>query len=366
MTFQEKIGKLPLEVKDYLLSNDSRLELEKSCFLYGINESLISSVSKEVGLIFTQDFPLKELPFLVSKNFRTPENISYGIAYEINKRIFSRFPEYFKESQIFLNQWSQLKSPPIVSDEEANKKILEVEPWIKNKAKDDLVKEGERQKEIAQVKENLTKLSLAEALRIYLKVGEQLITSSSVTLRNFPYPVRPSIKNWISDYTFNLGYEKHTALERSKYLFRSQNARNLSEAERQKLAELLKSFDEGALLVVNKKTQQIIFTQTQTVPEKKVSPPAPPHPPYAQQRPIPASSQTAPAQEKNINTLQFSHRQKFPYEQGRNSRFGNLPPSQPASGNPRKKFDFSQAAPIATRPELSPPKNVVNLKNFPI
>ena len=56
-----------------------------------------------------------------------------------------------------------------------------------------------------QVKSVKIQASFSEALEKYAKFGEQPVTLNKIRLRIFPEPVRPSIKNWISDYRDNLG-----------------------------------------------------------------------------------------------------------------------------------------------------------------
>jgi hypothetical protein len=176
----------------------------------------------------------------------------------------------------------------------------------------------------------LVNLTLSEALRIHPEIGEQLITSQKINLRSFPYPVRPSIKNWLADYTSNLGYEKHGSMDRSQYLFQGANAKKLSVPERNKLAYLLKAFDENSPITINKNTSQVIFptitpagepasnaarwaskNTTNVVPASRPSSEI--NPPKAlsdQFRPVSAPQMA----QKNINSMQFSYPQKLPYE----------------------------------------------------
>ena len=105
---------------------------------------------------------------------------------------------------------------------------------------------------------NYTHIILSEALKDYPDLGEQLITSQKINLRSFPYPVRPSIKNWLADYTSLLGYESHGSMARSQYIFQGANAKNLSEQDKNRLAYILKAFDENSPITLNKNTSQII------------------------------------------------------------------------------------------------------------
>ncbi len=215
---------------------------------------------------------------------------------------------------------------------------------------------------------SLTKLPLSEALRIYSEVGEQLITSNKISLRSFPYPVRPSIKNWLADYTFNLGYEKHASMARSQYLFQGANAKNLSAPERQKLAYILKSFDENSPITLNKNTQQIIFPAHNATPASNASRSnadwrsgagGTDTTPASSNLPKGLTDQFRPAaapetEQKNINSMEFSYRQKLPYE--KTLPTPALPREIPAGSRGAERI--SQGKP------QNLPKNVVDLKNI--
>jgi hypothetical protein len=336
MDFLEKLKKLPPNIKSFFDSNEPMIEIEKIGFAYGINENNFKNISKSIGPIFVKDLGLNDLPNILSKNLNSNKTGTiFGIAHEVNKKFFNRFPEYFQDSQTLLEQWSKLKSAPLISEDEAYRKVLELEPWILEVEKEKRAEETQKQKESKQFQESLVSILLSEALRIYPEVGEQLITSSKISLRSFPYPVRPSIKNWLADYTFILGYEKHESMARSRYLFQEANAKKLPAPERQKLAYLLKSFDENLPITVNKRTQQVIFptinppsrsthntastssldnfannnkhTSLINKPAREIEPPQN------------LANQFRPTvnpreEQKNINALQFSYRQQFPYE----------------------------------------------------
>lgn len=111
----------------------------------------------------------------------------------------------------------------------------------------------------AQAKKQNSKLPLSDALSQFPNLGEQNVTSSQLKLRYFPEPVRPSIKNWITDYRDNFGAGKHSPIDRGNFLFHSENGKTLSAFDRQRLGAILKSLDEQTLLVVDGETQKIVF-----------------------------------------------------------------------------------------------------------
>ncbi|KKP98508.1 MAG: Tetratricopeptide repeat protein [Candidatus Moranbacteria bacterium GW2011_GWE1_36_7] len=104
-----------------------------------------------------------------------------------------------------------------------------------------------------------TQLSLSAALAQYPRLAEQGVTSNQLKMRYSAELARPSIKNWIKDYQDNFGAVKHSPIDRGNFLFHSENGKRLSSFDRQKLATILKSLDDQALLMVDAETQTIIF-----------------------------------------------------------------------------------------------------------
>jgi len=109
------------------------------------------------------------------------------------------------------------------------------------------------------VEDRIISLTLNDALKHYPEIGEQLITSKHISLKNFPEPVRPSIKNWLADYTFTIGYDNKDSIKRGDYVFHGNNTLRLSSTDRQKLAYILKAYDEQAAVTINKSTKQVVF-----------------------------------------------------------------------------------------------------------
>lgn len=123
------------------------------------------------------------------------------------------------------------------------------------------------------------KLAVKEALHKFPKLGEQAVTASPIKLKQFDQPVRPSVRNWLYDYTSQLGQTGHSSMDRTTYLFRSDNAKNLSSPEREKLAIILKSFDENMPLPIDGERQEIVFesfARKEAPPQRSF--PAPPKP----------------------------------------------------------------------------------------
>lgn len=258
MDFFEKLNKLPKDVRDFFSSNEPRIHLETACFLYGIDEKEIKKISETIAQIFLKEVSLDKLPLMIEREFNVNSRVASGIAYEMGIRMFVQFNDYFTDymtnAKTLLKKWEQNKIQPIVSKEKAWQQVLDIEPWI-------LEQEKEKEQAEAAAKEKTDSLNLVEALNKYPKLGEQEVSVNLLKLRYLPQPVRPSIKNWITDFHDNMGAGKHGAVDRGNYIFHSENGRKLTPAERQKLSLILKSLDENSPLAVDPEAQKIIFQE---------------------------------------------------------------------------------------------------------
>lgn len=170
----------------------------------------------------------------------------------------------------------------------------------------------------------LLQITIADALQQIPDLGEQLITSEKIVLKNFPEPVRPSLKNWLADYDYLLFNKEHTAMERGIYLFQSANGKRLNSQDRNRLAYVLKAYDEKTPVSVNKEMKQIVF--------------APSSAPLPSPQPSPYKGEEG--------SLRFSSAQKLPYEKNVAKPYVVKPVLPQRSAEPQKPL----------------PKNIVNLK----
>jgi len=115
-------------------------------------------------------------------------------------------------------------------------------------------------------------LPLSKALQQYPKLGEQNITVNPLKLRYFQNSVRPSIKNWITDFHDNMSAGKHGAIDRGNYLFHSENGKKLTPIERQKLSVILKSLDEQTSLSIDVDSQSVVFQNSEQITKENVPP----------------------------------------------------------------------------------------------
>jgi hypothetical protein len=254
-----KINNLPPDVREFFLSTKPMTELKKAFALFEVRSSQSGEIAKEVGQIFVGDFNLKELPRLIIEKIGIDKETAISVAYEINKRLFQKFTNHFKDSLGLLNDWKDFAKTSAISEDEAWKKVLEENPWIADLEIEEAEEKRKEEETKKKKKANLVRFSIFQAIQKYPKLGEQLLTSSPIKLKIFPGPIRPSIKNWIADYHAVLGAGSHATMERGNYLYHSENAKRVSAGERQKLAVILKSLDENELLIIDSERQEVVF-----------------------------------------------------------------------------------------------------------
>ncbi|MFZ2975171.1 MAG: hypothetical protein WA055_00895 [Candidatus Moraniibacteriota bacterium] len=234
------------------------------------------------------------------------------------------------------------------------------------------------QNSISNSQEEQTKIEqlfLPDALKKFPEIGEQLVTSMRIKLKNFPEPVRPSISNWLSDYTFSLGFESHSAMDRGTYLFRNENAKVLNSTDREKISFLLKAYDENSLVDVNVNTKQIVFSRHEqavsnggSTSKREVEPPRVIY--QTPQRNIQEvynsqkqevkpkdifKEERMATENRNAGNINFSSPQKLPYEKQ------TIQPIQQPLPNPGPQP--MRISSQNMRKTDVPPGNIVNLKN---
>jgi hypothetical protein len=119
----------------------------------------------------------------------------------------------------------------------------------------------------------LPKMSVREMFEKKLKIIDTEITSGYVELRGSEDLEDPTIKNWLQDYVSHLGYEKHSQMDRTQYLFHSENGRDLNSQDREKLGIILRSFDENIPLPVDEENGEIVFDELISEPQPKTDQP---------------------------------------------------------------------------------------------
>jgi hypothetical protein len=209
-------------------------------------------------------------------------------------------------------------------------------------------------------------ITLAKALRKYPNLGDQVIASGKINVKGYREPVRASINNWITDYTTRLGYKRHSSMERGNYLYKEETTKTLDNEERQRLSQVLKSFDENSPLIIKTKEQEVVFDQNAAMPSSvQAHIEAEPEKPIFQPKEgnvfqnqsdsfdkIPGPESPNQGSRDQFQRMSFSSPQKMAYEKNQGSA---------ASANPNTvNLKNIQLEKKPTVPE----QNIVNLKEL--
>ncbi len=111
--------------------------------------------------------------------------------------------------------------------------------------------------------------TVKDALEKYEDLRNQMVTNRDIIVYGTQSLARPTIGHWLTDYHLSVGQGEHSSIQRGNYLFHNKNAEQLSDAERQRLAIILKSWDENIPLVVDPTKQQIVFPAQKVVSTSK-------------------------------------------------------------------------------------------------
>ena len=208
---QEKFLALPEPIKDKLISEKTIEKIQIIGRNFNLELLQMADIARAVRNYYFGEIQLENFPAILSKEM----NVAFNVAQKISELII----------QGIINDDSQ-------------EKIYQAQ---------------------------LEKLPIDVALQKYPDLGEQLITQNRIKLAVFPDLGRPSIKNWLADYTYVVGISNRDPIVRGNYLFKNENTRKLAIQDREKLALILKSFEEKIPLTINAKIKQVLFF----VPERK-------------------------------------------------------------------------------------------------
>lgn len=118
--------------------------------------------------------------------------------------------------------------------------------------------------EIASVDEDemelkTEKLPIITALKKFPKLNEQQLSERKIKIQGDDKFRKSTIKNWLDDYTLQKGAQSHNNLERSDYVFNSENVNRLSFHEKRALSLILESYDEDTDLNININKKEVLF-----------------------------------------------------------------------------------------------------------
>jgi len=283
--------------------NFSSLSDDECAFI--ITNHLIEAIESDVYIdweivskFMTVPYPMREnlcklFNSAIKKNQQKIENYSisewikrYLDKFAYKERMLNTFFDFVKNSEEtqslskknkiklmrVLRIYDYLLVVPIFDLEGPVSNILRFPMWLNSlpqEAKTPVQTNTSGEIVFSEPKTVIENISISEALKQYPEIGDQLITLDHIKIRNSSGHVRPSIRNWLSDYVANLGFESHNSMMRGNYLFQNENAKILNYQDRQKLSQILKSFDEKTPLAVDASAKQVVFLPNKPLNKEK-------------------------------------------------------------------------------------------------
>jgi len=253
-----------------LLSEEKKIQMQSTPALASVHWSFEDDTNKDSEMWF-EEFNRLDLAIRYGLGDSRVSQVilSFAKKYDIYKK------EYIGEiSRIIREVYSRS-----LREEEIRRRLVEkinLKPNELDLALEDLkqivllVKEvgtkavQEEKKELASQYEYLDIVNIAQNYPIAL---QQIATTQPIKSEAYDQFVRPSIKNWLDDYREKMGTGKHTSMQRNQYLFDTENTKKLSAIERQKIAELIESYDEGRQMIFDKANKKIEFGKKNLVEE---------------------------------------------------------------------------------------------------
>jgi hypothetical protein len=252
------------------LPEDQRIKMQATPMLASVHWSFEDDTVKDSELWF-EEFNRLDLAIRYGLGEKQVSQaiLSFAKKYDIYKK------EYIGEiSRIIREVYSRN-----LREEDIRRRLVEkinLKPNELDLAMEDLkqivllVKELGRKAEQKEKKELASQyeyLNISNIIQAYPPALQQIITSQPIKLEAYNQFVHPSVKNWLDDYREKMGTGKHTSMQRNQYLFDTENTKKLSAIERQKVAELIESYDEGRQMIFDKANKKIEFGKKNLVEE---------------------------------------------------------------------------------------------------
>ncbi len=242
------------------LSPEQRIDLQATPSLASVHQEMDDDLNGEVASWFDK---YNELPINIKLGLGDTQTVQravkeladkFGVMTEeglgeISRIVRDVYVDLIGESEIKKRAVDNLK----ITDDKLNDFLEEIAKIVA------LVREIGNKK----TDEYFEKLSVAEILEKYPKIAEQDVTTGDIFDKKQQKYIAPTLKNWVDDYINNAGSDKHTSLERGKYLEESHNTKYLDEDDRRAVDMLTKSYDTGSKLLVDPQ-ENVIYWRLHT------------------------------------------------------------------------------------------------------
>jgi hypothetical protein len=237
------------------LSTEKRIDMQATPSLASVRLKMDEDLNGELAEWF-------------DKYNKLPINIKLGLGSEEVRQKIKEFAKQFGSmNEEFLGEVSRIAREvytDLIKTEDIRRRLMQILKIQQEKVDQSIENIAEVVtliKDIGNKKseEYFERLSLKEALQKYKNIAEEEVTVGNINDKKTGEYVRPTVQNWLDDYINRAGSNIHTSLERGKYLDDSLNTKNLEIDEKMKVDKLIKSYDIGSKLIIDRDEKNILW-----------------------------------------------------------------------------------------------------------
>jgi hypothetical protein len=237
------------------LSTEKRIDMQATPSLASVRLKMDEDLNGELAEWF-------------DKYNKLPINIKLGLGSEEVRQKIKEFAKQFGSmNEEFLGEVSRIVREvytDLIKTEDIRRRLMQILKIQQEKVDQSIENIAEVVtliKDIGNKKseEYFERLSLKEALQKYKNIAEEEVTVGNINDKKTGEYVRPTVQNWLDDYINRAGSNIHTSLERGKYLDDSLNTKNLEIDEKMKVDKLIKSYDIGSKLIIDRDEKNILW-----------------------------------------------------------------------------------------------------------
>ena len=256
LTFEEKFKKLPPFVQEWMAEESTNIngEIAKK---YNLNLENTGKMVWVISRTIIGDIKIEEfLGKLKEKLPNLSEDTLRQMALDIAIRRFYPIRDFLGGVEALIRDLGgEIPQSIKLYSEEYKKKAKNL-----NSESSNIIPEVGGEKKITD-NSQIIHVGIKDVLEKYPSTKNQFITSKPIKLKDKKETVNATLSNWLKDYRERKGLPPHSGMERTDYLFNSENTRNLDNSERTILGEALKAYDEGGTLPIDKNSNKIVLSE---------------------------------------------------------------------------------------------------------
>lgn len=246
-----RIAGLPIDVQDVIASSEITEANAQIRDKYKLADKQLKKMLQITLKVFLKDIPIRNFPEILKNELKIKGITAEKISLEIAQKEFFLARKHLPDVENLIKNLGG-EIPKIIS---------KPKPKILPKKKSKKSPEKENGQEIIQQ-------DIKSAIKEFEELEDQVISSLPIKIIGISENIKPSIKNWLTNYIQSAGAGSHSNIKRSNYLYHNSNAIKLKESERKLLAEILKSYDEETTLPIKKERLDLKFLKQKLLREK--------------------------------------------------------------------------------------------------